>query len=249
MDRRHFLHAAAAAPSGALAAQTGDRKTRLIELRYYRLRNGSQVQRTTGFLQTHFAPAARRAGIDPVGFFTGVVAPVSPSILVVKGYASFEALGASLEKLAADKEYAVASKEYNTSAEPPFLRAESLLLRAFDAMQQVDLPAEGLVELRTYESNNFGTLKRKIGMFEQGEIAIFRKTGLNPVFFGETIIGPHMPNLTYMVAFPDMAARTKAWSTFSADPEWQKLRAQPGLADAEIVSGITNSLWSPLRPR
>jgi hypothetical protein len=248
MNRRDFLHTAAAAgPVGAFAAAASPSAVKVIELRYYRMRNGSQVQRTTAFLQTHYAPAAQRAGIAPLGFFSGVVAPESPSILVVKGYASFDAMGASLDKLAADKEFAAAAADFNSPAEPNYLRVESSLLRAFDSMQRIDVPARGVVELRTYESKNPATLQRKIGMFEQGgEIAIFRRTGLAPVFFGETIVGPRMPNLTYMVAFPDQEARTKAWGTFGADPEWQKLRAQPGLSDGEVVSGISNSLWSPL---
>jgi len=251
MNRRDFLYsAAAAAPAGALAQGASPSTVKLIELRYYRMRNGTQVQRTTEFLQTHYLPAARRAGIGPVALFNGVVAPESPSVLVLKGYASFEAMGASLEKLAADKEFGAAAAEYNSPAEPNYLRAESSLLRAFDTMQRIELPDDGLFELRTYESKNSITLKRKIGMFEQGgEIDIFRKDGLHPNFFGDTIIGPRIPNLTYMVSFADMAARSKAWGAFSADPDWQKLRAQPGLGDADIVSGISNSLWSPLKPR
>ncbi|HVX66793.1 MAG TPA: NIPSNAP family protein [Bryobacteraceae bacterium] len=251
MNRRDFLHTAAAAgPVGALAAAAPPASAvKVIELRYYRMRNGSQVQRTTSFLQTHYLPAAQRAGIT-AGLFSSVVAPESPSILVVKGYASFEALGASLDKLAADKEFSAAAAEYNAPAEPNFQRAESSLLRAFHAMEAIDFPTGGVVELRTYESKNPITLRRKIGMFEEGgEIAIFRRTGLAPVFFGEMIVGPRMPNLTYMVAFRDQDARTKAWSAFGADPEWQKLRAQPGLADSDIVSGISNSLWSPLKAK
>jgi hypothetical protein len=84
-------------------------------------------------------------------------------------------------------------------------------------------------------------------MFEEGgEIAIFRRTGLTPVFFGTTIAGENMPNLTYMLAYDDLAAREKNWRTFLADPEWAKLRSTPGLSDAEIVSNISNWLVRPL---
>ncbi len=243
--------AAAAGTTGALASAASPALVKLIELRYYRMRNGAQVQRTTAFLQNHFAPAAKRAGIEPLGFFTGAIAQHSPSILVVKGYASFDAMGSALDKLAADKEYGAASAEYNSGSELNYMRAESSLLRAFDAMQRIDFEngaQAGAFELRTYESSNAATLKRKIGLFEQGgEIDLFRKTGINPVFFGETIVGPDIPNLTYMVSFADMAARAKAWSAFGSSPEWQKLRAQPGLGDAEIVSNISNSVWSPMK--
>ena len=44
----------------------------------------------------------------------------------------------------------------------------------------------------------------------------------------------------------DLAAREKAWKTFGADPEWQKLRSAPGNSDAEIVSNSSISILSPL---
>jgi hypothetical protein len=49
-----------------------------------------------------------------------------------------------------------------------------------------------------------------------------------------------------MLAYDDLAARDKAWSAFSADPAWQKLRATPGLSDAEIVNNVSNAILRPL---
>jgi hypothetical protein len=46
---------------------------------------------------------------------------------------------------------------------------------------------------------------------EGGEIAIFRRTGLAPVFFGEALVGSKIPNLTYMLGFDDMEALEKGW--------------------------------------
>ena len=91
-----------------------------------------------------------------------------------------------------------------------------------------------------------------MNMFDIGEIAIFRRNGLLPVFFGETLVGSRLPNLIYMVAYDNMAARDKAWGAFGGDPEWKKLRSQPGLSDPEIVSNISNSIlrglpFSPIR--
>jgi len=67
-----------------------------------------------------------------------------------------------------------------------------------------------------------------------------------PVFFGTTFVGRDMPNLTYMLAYDDLAARDKTWSAFGKDPGWQKLRATPGLSDPEIVSNISNAIVRPL---
>jgi hypothetical protein len=251
MNRRNFVVSAAGA-SLAGAAQPAAAKNAVFELRYYRLRNGVQVQRTQQFLGKVFVPAARRAGVGPMGFFSSVIAPESPFVLCLLSYPSLAGMDAALAKLAADKEYASASEEYNAVGELNFMRMESSLLRAFDTVPQIEVPpTEGgrparVFELRTYESNNPKTLKRKIKMFDDAEIAIFRRCGLLPVFFGETLIGRNLPNLTYMVAYDDMAARDKAWRAFGADPEWQKLRAQPELADALIVSNISNAILRPL---
>ncbi|MBC8116644.1 MAG: NIPSNAP family protein, partial [Candidatus Saccharimonas sp.] len=89
------------------------------------------------------------------------------------------------------------------------------------------------------------TARKKIEMFNQGELSIFRRVGLTPVFFGEALVGARLPNLTYLLAFPDETARTAAWNTFRNDPEWKTLRAIPEYEDKRIVSKITNKLLTP----
>src|SRR5262249_16536250 len=103
-----------------------------------------------------------------------------------------------------------------------------------------------IFELRTYESHNVRASKTKVKMFDDAEIKIFRRVGMIPVFFGETLIGRNLPNLTYMLAYDDLAALDRVWKSFAADPEWLKLRATPGLTDPEIVTNISNSLLRPL---
>jgi len=41
------------------------------------------------------------------------------------------------------------------------------------------------MELRTYESHSKKANLKKIEMFNTGEIAIFRRAGLSPVFFAK----------------------------------------------------------------
>jgi hypothetical protein len=137
-------------------------------------------------------------------------------------------------------------------SELSYFRMESSLLRAFDSIPSIEVPdssgkrAPRIFELRTYESNNVKASKTKIKMFNDAEIKIFRRSGMLPVFFGETLIGKNLPNLTYMLAYDDWGARDRVWKTFGADPEWQKLRSTPGLTDPEIVSNISNALLRPL---
>jgi hypothetical protein len=106
-------------------------------------------------------------------------------------------------------------------SEPAYVRFESSLMVAFSHLPKLEVPAlkERIFELRIYESHCAKAGKKKVEMFnEGGEIAIFKKTGLNPVFFGESIIGPNLPNLNYMLAFKDMADRDQRWQVFRDDP-------------------------------
>ena len=80
---------------------------------------------------------------------------------------------------------------------------------------------------------------------DAGEIEIFRRVGLNPVFFGEALVGSKMPNLTYMLVFESDEQRAANWKKFGADPDWQRLRGMAEYADKAILSGITNL---PLKP-
>jgi hypothetical protein len=254
MKRRNFLAAAAGgAISMSMSADGADAKRSIIELTRLQMRNtqDGMAQRTNDFLSKSYVPAIQKAGGGPVGAFGSMIAEGSPFTLLVTQFpdaAAWEAVG---RKLREDKGLAKASEAYY-GGPLQFVRAETTLLRGFGTMPAIEVPparAEKktrIFELRTYESNNPRTLARKIRMFDEGEIALFRKLNMIPVFFGETIAGRNMPNLTYMLAYDDLAARDKAWSTFVAHPEWEKMKSQPGVSDAEIVSNISNSILRPL---
>ena len=83
-------------------------------------------------------------------------------------------------------------------------------------------------------------------MFHSGEFEIFKNAGFHPVFFGDTLVGPRMPNLTYMLSFSDAAEMDAKWDVFRNDPAWKKLSADPHFSYEAIVSNITNLVLSPL---
>jgi hypothetical protein len=253
MTRRKFsLAASGLALTAALPAANPVSRS-ILELRWLKMRTNpeNQMQRTTEFLRAA-APVLKRSGASQVGFFGSVIADESPFILELAAFPSLAAMEAAREKMAADKDYLQARDAYNAAPGLGFERMESSLLRCFEGMPQVDPPpSEGtraprIFELRMYESNNAFTLGRKIKMFNEGEIGIFKRLGMQPVFYAETLIGAKMPNLVYLLSFDNLAAREKLWQAFGADPEWQKLRVQPGFSDAENVSNISNSILRPL---
>ena len=251
MNRRNFLLTASGALAAPLAAAPAARS--IIELRYMRLRNtaDNQMQRTTDFLHRS-VPALKRSGISPLGFFASVIGDESPFILAMATFPSMSAMESARAREAEDKEYIQARDAYNAAPTLSYQRLESSLLRCFEGAPNVVPPPTDaqrpprVFELRMYESNSSATLARKIKMFHEGEIGIFKRLGMQPVFFAETIIGARMPNLVYMLAFDNLAAREKLWQAFGADPEWQKLRSQPGNNDLENVSNISNSILRPL---
>jgi len=198
------------------------------------------------------APALKRAGAGPLGFFMSVIAPDSPFILALAAFPGMAAMETAREKEAADQEYIRGRDAYNSGPGLSYERLESSLLRCFDVMPAVEPPpndgkrASKIFELRMYESNNGTTLARKINMFNEGEAGIFKRLGMQPVFFAETLVGARMPSLVYMLSYDDLAARDRLWKAFGSDAEWLKLRAQPGYSDAEIVSNISNTILRPL---
>lgn len=230
-----------------------NKKPAVIELRLFKMRNtqDAQNQRTTDFLGKHFVPAVKRAGAGTVGAFASVIGGGSPFILLTTSFPSLSAIDSAMDKMLADKDYIQARTEFD-SGPLAYARMETSLLKCFDSIPDIEIPpSDGkrparIFELRTYESNNSTTLGKKVAMFDNGEIAIFRKVHMAPVFFGRTVYGQNMPNLTYMLGFDSLADREKAWSAFGSDEDWKKLRSTPGLSDPEIVSNISNSILRPL---
>lgn len=262
MKRREFLKSSLAATSVAgltsgletSAAEKVEYASReYYELRLYHLRRGPKQKQFDDFYREAALPAMNRAGIGPIGVFNVAYGPDNPTMHVLIPYRSIESFGSALERVRSDTEYQKRGADFiNASAvDPSYVRVESSLLVAFEKMPRLEMPSTTsgnkprIFELRTYESHSKKANKKKIEMFNNGEIGIFRRTGLQPVFFGETLIGTKMPNLTYMLVFENMAAREKNWSVFTSDPEWKKLSGTPGYADAEIVTNISNILLRP----
>jgi hypothetical protein len=263
MNRRDFLTTSIAIPS-LITTQSLAQDRRIMEkkdkiapeyyeLRLYHLRRGPKTKIVDDFFSGVAIPAMNRAGIGTVGCFNVMLGPDSPTLYVLIPHGSLESFLTLRSKMEADVEYQKASSSFfGISPESPaYIRMESSLMVAFDAFPKLEVPEAikekrpRIFELRIYESHNERSAKKKIEMFNTGEIDIFKRTGLKPVFFGETLIGTKMPNLTYMLTFDDIQARDKSWSTFGSDPEWKKLSTTPGFTDAEIITNISSLLLRP----
>ena len=130
-------------------------------------------------------------------------------------------------------------------------QATDQLMIAFEKIPGITLPvatatnAARLFELRTYESPSDLDHKRKVEMMQSGEEKIFDKAGFTQVFYGDTLIGGHIPNLTYMLSFENLAARDQHWTAFGTSPDWKTMQANPRYAFENIVSNISNFILTP----
>jgi hypothetical protein len=250
MGRRSFLTVTAATGAAALSgveaayAGEGERGREYYELRAYEVESEAQKAGLLAFWNDAAIPAYNRVGVNPV-----VPETLSP-VYVVLPHPSIASVATATEKLLADDAFLAKGAAFldAPAANPAYKRIESRLLKAFTGMPKLERPAESatrVFQLRTYESPSIKTGQKKIEMFNTAEIAIFRKVGLNPVFFGESLIGTKMPNLTYMLGFDSADAQKAGWDAFRKDPDWLELRAKPEYADDKILCGITNIVLNP----
>jgi NIPSNAP protein len=257
MFRRDFLSLMPMLPAfaaGQGASSAAGAGPLLYEWRQYSMRTGTQSRRLDDYLQNALLPALNRLGHTPVGVFQVTFGLPSPTTFVLTPFASADALVGRDAKLEADADYLKAAGAYldAPATDPAYVRQDVSILSAFPQFPRIAVPAATankgprIFELRTYESPSERAHRAKVKMFaEMGEIEIFKRVGLTPVFFARTIAGGRMPSLVYMLTHENLAARDKNWSGFGGDPEWRKLAATPGYSDPEIVSNITDILLRP----
>ena len=240
------------------AAEDSISTRHVLELRTYHFESEEKLERFAAYAQSGFIPALNRAGLSPVGVFRLLKADNpklqleadSLDLTVLIPHPDSASVFSLPGLLAEDPEAAAAAQAVlgTPLRDPVYRRFESQLLLAFTACPSVEVPTsapERLLQLRIYESHNGERALRKIEMFNAGgEIALFRKVGLNPVFFGQSLAGTLMPNLTYMLGFKSQTAMDAAWGAFLKHPEWKKLSSDPRYA--ETVSRITNLILRPL---
>lgn len=260
LDRRQLISGAAAlttlmtTPFITQAQAAPDKTTTFLELKTYRLHNSDEAQaaRVSSYLETGLFPALTRAGAKPVAALANLIGADGPYLVSIVQYASLAAYQDTLAKLAADSAYIAAADKLSTGTGMPFVTIESTVLHSLAVMPQPELLAADpahpthVFELRTYQSQSPSAVIKKAGMFNGGEIAIFQRLGMKPVFIGEAIIGPRLPNITYMLAFDSLATRESLWKNFGSDPAWKTLSAPPELKDSQIVANISNTILRPL---
>ena len=255
MHRRRFLMSSLAA--SAMAAKAGQNSTdqgrEYYELRRYHMESGPPQKLTNSFVADALIPGLNRLGIKPVGAFNLDIGPETPCLFLLLPSMSLETLVTAELRLWQDEEYLKSGSAFlNAPAtQPAYVRAESSLLIAFEGHPRLSVTpvtaqhGPRVFQLRTYESPSNQDHRRKVEMFHSGEFDVFQRAGFWQVFYGDTLMGPRLPNLTYMLSFPDLSELNAKWKAFGSDPDWKKLNTSPKFNYESIVSNITNLILSP----
>ena len=232
------------------APQTGG-KRQYYELWLFHMTAGAMLKRADGYFQNALLPALGRAGIGATGVFVESSKATSPVVYVLIPHAGIESVAALSTTLENDADYQKAGAAFLAAPpkDPAYLNHEARLMVAAGFMPALEAPEKKdsrIFELRRYRNPSESAFRKKLEMFATGEVTIFRRVGLTPVFFGEMLFGPDMFNITYMLTFPDAAAHGHAWGEFSKDAAWQKLRVTPGYTDPEIIANISSLTLKPM---
>jgi hypothetical protein len=135
---------------------------------------------------------------------------------------------------------------YDASApKPVYSNFETYLCEAFSKIpvHRNPDPSRTLLEVRIYWSPNEEANKRKVRMFNEGEIAVFDDCGVNSVLYGDILAGPRMPALMYLTWYKDEPTRAEAWKKFGSHPEWRRMSKLP-----EYANTATNNTSTFLAP-
>jgi len=259
MNRRSFLFenapGAVMASAAALgitaknaAAQTAA-PPYLVECVTFRLQMGAQVSGALGWLEKRALPLWQKHRFGPVGVFTVEVGSNIPAVLFLRIYASLAEREAVWKELAADPEWGAAVADLEKEG-PAFYREDSMLLASTPFSPPIkaavpEAPARKIFELRIYESPTWKQLGYLHDRFAGGEIELFHKCDIYPMFYADTLIGPNQPNMVYLTPFESHAQRERAWAAFRDNPDWQKLRNESIRRGGEIVRNITNMILNP----
>jgi NIPSNAP len=258
MERRRFLTSSLAASAVAMASQTVAQSSpakprEFYELRRYHLQSGPQTKLVETYFAEALIPALNRLGLAPIGAFHLDIGPETPAFYLLIPTTALDTLATAEHRLLQDDQFTKAAEPFWSApaTAPAYIRVDSSLLIAFEGWPKLTPPPKGehpekrVLQMRTYESPSNRDHVLKVAMFMDGEFDCFQRAGFSQVFYGDALIGPRLPHLTYMLSYPDLSELNAKWDAFRSDPAWKKLSTNPKYAFESIVSNITNLILGP----
>ncbi len=225
----------------------------LYELRTYTAAEGKMDELDARF-RAHTIRLFRKHGMTPIGFFhVKAAAGQEPDnrLVYIMGYKDRAARDAAWRSFAADQEW-ISVYTASQAGGPLTSKIENIFLTATDYSPKLNMSSASLsprlFELRTYTVNP-GKLENLHTRFRDHTLRIFAKHGMTNFLYWRPAEGqPAMDNkMVYLLAFPNLEARTAAFRAFSADPEWQNVAANSQRDGAILASpgGVVSVFLEP----
>lgn len=217
------------------------------ELRTYELYQSSNFKDFNTYFEDYLIPTLNKKGINNIGVFKEVSMDLPRKMYVLIPYPNITVYQSVSRSIKGDPNNADASVKLNKKNRPMFNRYSTSLYDAFEGMPNLVKPnfENRFFELRTYESHSEDAYRRKVNMFNEGEIALFDELDFGSVFFGEKISGDRMPCLTYLLSFENLDERNENWGKFVHHPTWEKLKSDEAYKDS-CCSSITRAYILPM---
>ena len=253
MNRRTWLSslgvsaASSLAAAPAVPASQAGKPTCVLSLENFRVSHTDQMPRLHSYLGRTVLPLLAQVHRGPKMFLEAIVAPHTPQVLFLAGFASLDEMIDIQGKVAAHPGIQQARADLHRAA--AFEPAQSqILLATQDSLKFDSRPTRretGVFELRSY---------RAPAWRDRPPAAVaeaLRRSGIHPIVNASAAAGEHLPQFTYLIPFPNLAAREEAWARFAADSGWVALQRDSAArfgSDAKVASASIYTLarYSPL---
>ncbi|MDO4568916.1 MAG: NIPSNAP family protein [Planctomycetia bacterium] len=262
MDRRKFIVAGAIAAGGALSTsarangKNGTNSGReYVQIETFFAPNEEKCQKLCEKLDAALISSLNQKGFEKAGVFCvrndlhegdkRFPEAYRNAVFVVFSTQIFDNLERLHEMWHTDRSFDAIQ---TGTADALFENQMSSLLRAFPGCPRLAVPTldpERVLQLRCYASPTPNRNRAKRNMFDiRGELDLFRRCGMPPVFFGETLYGGiGAPSLHYMLSFENNEARVASWKKFVQSEEWIQMRDEPEFHDT--ATKVTNLFLRP----
>ncbi len=239
--------AGVAALRATRADAADDQRTQFYLMETFYLRTGGQP-RLHDLLNKWELPALRKVHSGPMIVLESLVAPHMPQIVFIAGFHSLDELWAVHNSVVKNQELQKAFEQSEEVADTMVESQANVLLEAMPFSPEVAADSKPrkparVFELRVYHTAKWRQLNGLAERFGGPEIKIFHRVGIHPILYASTLMGPNIPNLTYLIPFDSLAAREKAWDAFGADPEWIKVRNESIEKYGQMPSVIQIALY------
>ena len=100
-----------------------------------------------------------------------------------------------------------------------------------------------IYEYRVYEAMP-GKMPELQARFRDHTLRLFERHGIKSIGYWTSMIGDYSDRLIYIVAFESLEHRGRAWASFGADPEWQRVY-QESQVSGPLTSRTFNKILNP----